>query len=121
VSITDGVRDFQAAAQIDIPLMSASKTLSSTGGIGTPVFGVAYLSEKLQSNAAVTFAGNTFTAEPGWLHLLQARLTIPVKGSGVKVPVSVSFANRTELIKEKTIRGQIGLTLDMDVLSALRR
>jgi hypothetical protein len=121
VSITDGVRDFQAAAQIDIPLMSASKTLSSTGGIGTPVFGVAYLSEKLQRNAAVTFAGNTFTAEPGWLHLLQARLTIPVKGSGVKVPLSVSFANRTELIKEKNIRGQIGLTLDMDVLSALRR
>jgi len=121
VSITDGVRDFQAAAQIDIPLMSASKTLSSTGGIGTPVFGVAYLSEKLQSSAAVTFAGNTFTAEPGWLHLFQARLTIPVKGSGVKVPLSVSFANRTELIKEKTIRGQIGLTLDMDVLSALRR
>jgi hypothetical protein len=118
---TKGTRDFQVAAQLDVPLMNAAKTLSSTGGIGTPVFGVAYLSEKLYERAAVAFAGNTFTAEPGWIHLVQARLTLPVKGSGVKVPLSISWANRSELLKEKTIRGQIGLTLDMDVLSALRK
>jgi hypothetical protein len=116
-----GMRDFQAAAQIDVPLKNLSKSLASAGGVGTPVFAVAYLSQKLSDQASVVFAGNTFTAEPGWIHLVQARLTLPIKGTGVKVPLSISFANRTELLKEKTIRGQIGLTLDLDVLSSLRR
>ena len=84
VSITDGVRDFRpphrstsADERVEDAVVDRRHRYS--------VFGVAYLSEKHQRNAAVTFAGNTFTAEPGWLHLLQARLTIPVKGSGVKV------------------------------------
>jgi len=117
----DGLRDFQAAAQLDVPLGSAEKSLFSSSGIGVPVLGVAYLSQKLNDTAAVSFAGNTFTLEPGWIHVLQGKVTIPLKGSGVKIPLSISFANRTELIKEKTIRGHIGLTFDLDVLSALRR
>jgi hypothetical protein len=48
----------------------------------------------------------------------QAKLTIPVKGSGVKLPVSLTFANRTELIKEKEIRGNVGITYDLDMLFA---
>ena len=48
------------------------------------------------------------------------KLTIPVKDSGMKVPVSVTASNRTELIKEKDVRGSIGLTVDLDVfMSAL--
>jgi hypothetical protein len=117
----DGARDFQAAAQLDVPLGSLAQRLSAGTGIGAPVVGVAYLSQKLTERAAVSFAGNTFTVEPGWIHLVQARVMVPVKGSGVKIPLSISYANRTELLKEKEIRGQIGLTFDMDVLSALVR
>jgi hypothetical protein len=116
-----GLRDFQAAAQLEIPLKSADNTLLSTSGIGTPVFGVAYLSQKLTEKSAISFAGHSFTLEPGWIHAVQARLTIPVKNSGMKIPLSLSLANRTDLIKEKTVRGHIGVTFDMDVLSALRR
>jgi hypothetical protein len=114
----DGTRDFQAAAQLEIPLGSVEARTSGTTGIGPPVFGVAYLSQKLTESAAISFAGNSFTLEPGWIHVLQAKVTFPVKGSGVKIPLSVSLANRTELIREQTIRGHIGLTFDMDVLSA---
>jgi len=39
----------------------------------------------------------------------------------MKIPLSLSLANRSDLIKEKTVRGHIGVTFDMDVLSALRR
>ena len=85
------------------------------------MLGVAYLSQKLSETAAVSFAGNTFTLEPGWIHVLQAKLTIPVKGSGMKIPLSFSVANRSDLIKEKTVRGHVGLTFDLDVLSSLRR
>jgi hypothetical protein len=120
-AVDGGLRDFQAALQLEVPLMSARSSLLSTGGIGAPVLGVAYLSQKLNDTAAVSFAGNTFTLEPGWVHVLQAKLTIPVKGSGMKIPLSFSVANRSDLIKEKTVRGHIGLTFDLDVLSSLRR
>ena len=116
-----GRRDFQAAAQMDVPLGSLPQRVAAGTGIGAPVLGVAYLSQKLTNRAAVSFAGNTFTVDPGWVHVIQAKVMVPVKGSGVKIPLSLSYANRTELLKEKDIRGHIGLTFDMDVLSSLVR
>jgi hypothetical protein len=116
-----GLRDFQAAAQLEVPLKSISSTLSSTSGIGTPVLGVAYLSQKLTETSAVSFARASFTLEPGWIHAVQAKLTIPLKSTGMKIPLSFSVANRSDLIKERIVRGHVGLTFDMDVLSALRR
>jgi hypothetical protein len=58
---------------------------------------------------------------------LQVKLTIPMPGvlAGLKIPLSVTFANRTELIDEKEIRGNVGFTLDLsklqNSLGALRR
>jgi hypothetical protein len=46
---------------------------------------------------------------------------LSVKGSGVKIPLSLSYANRTELLKEKDVRGHVGVTFDMDVLSSVVR
>jgi hypothetical protein len=34
----------------------------------------------------------------------------------VKVPFSVTWSNRSELIKEKDVRAQVGITLDLDPL-----
>ena len=48
-------------------------------------------------------------------------MTVSVKGSGLKIPLSLSYSNRTELLKEKDVRGHIGVTFDMDVLSSLVR
>ncbi|MGH9203167.1 MAG: hypothetical protein ACRD2A_18220, partial [Vicinamibacterales bacterium] len=116
-----GRRDFQAAAQLDVPLGSIEKRVAAGTGIGAPVLGVAYLSQKLTERAAVSFAGNSFTVDPGWIHVVQGKVMIPIKGSGMKIPLSLSYANRTELLEEKDIRGHIGLTFDMDVLSSLVR
>jgi hypothetical protein len=116
-----GRRDFQFAGQMDVPLASLEKRLSPGSGIGPPVFAVAFLSQKLTNKAAVSFAGNSFTVEPGWVNAIQAKLTVPVKGSGVKIPLSVTYSNRTELLKEKEVRGHIGVTFDLDVLSSVVR
>jgi hypothetical protein len=116
-----GRRDFQLAGQMDVPLGSLARRLAPGAGVGPPVFGVAFLSQKLTERAAVSFAGNTFTVEPGWIHAVQAKVTVPVKGSGVKMPLSVSYANRSELLNEKEVRGHIGLTFDLDVLSSVVR
>ena len=48
----------------------------------------------------------------------QAKLTIPLWDSGIKFPISVTVANRTELIKEKEVRGQFGFTFDFSKLVA---
>jgi len=52
----------------------------------------------------------------GAVGLMQAKFTIAVKGSGVKIPISFTAANRTELIKEHDVRGAIGVTFDLDSL-----
>ena len=51
----------------------------------------------------------------GSIGVFQGKLSLPL-GQTMKVPLSVTWANRTELINEKEVRGQIGVTLDMDSL-----
>lgn len=52
----------------------------------------------------------------------QAKLTIPLGNTGIAFPISVTVANRTELIKEKEVRGQFGFTFDFSKLvSALNK
>lgn len=46
----------------------------------------------------------------------QFGLNIPIPGLGIKFPVSFTFANRTELVKEKEIRGNFGFTFNWDTL-----
>lgn len=46
----------------------------------------------------------------------QAKLTIPLGNTGIQFPISVTVANRTELIKEKEVRGQFGFTFDFSKL-----
>ena len=119
---TGGWRDMQFAVQAELPLGKPPSCLDEAAGVGRPALAFEYLSRKLFDKAVVTFAGHDFSVEPGWIHVAQAKVTIPMKGSGVKIPISISVANRTELLKEKNVRGHIGLTFDLDVLaSAVRR
>lgn len=66
----------------------------------------------------VTPTAGAAPAPEGHIGVVQAKLTIPL-ASGVKVPISVTASNRTELIKEKDVRGSIGLTLDLDAFMQL--
>ena len=51
----------------------------------------------------------------GNIGVVQGRLTLPLN-STLKIPISVTWSNRTELIKESDVRGQVGITLDVDNL-----
>ncbi|MNC84700.1 hypothetical protein D3C83_02600 [compost metagenome] len=59
--------------------------------------------------------------DTGNLGFFQARLEVPVGDSGFAIPISVTFATRTELIDESRVRGNVGMTLDLDKLMARRR
>jgi hypothetical protein len=56
--------------------------------------------------------------QPGNMGVFQTKYTIPTGDTGVQIPISFTASNRTELIKERGIRGNIGITLDLDKLLA---
>jgi hypothetical protein len=69
----------------------------------------------------VSFTGlpdgaNTVFTKTGNIWLVQARLSLAPKGSSVKIPIAVSYSNRTELINKPTWRAQLGVTYDFDSL-----
>jgi len=101
-------RDFQMSGQLDVPLGDIAKT-------GPFVFTMSGKYQHLFSDITTTGTTPT-TAKKGNIGIGQFKLTIPVKGSGVKIPLSVTFSNRTELIKESKVRGNIGITFDLDTI-----
>lgn len=53
-------------------------------------------------------------ALPGNLGAFLLKLEIPIPGTALRVPLSYSYATRTELLLEKENRVQFGLTFDVD-------
>jgi hypothetical protein len=99
------LRDFDNSLRLDVPLGDVRKV----------------------GNFVLTFAGQykrlTESDMPGLnnkgdIASGQLLFTVPIKGTGLKIPLSVSFANRTELVKEKEIRGNFGFTFDLDAIFA---
>ncbi len=103
------VRSFDFAAQIDIPF--------SLQRIGF-VWSVSGRYQRMLDNAMMPGSNTTAPNTKGDIAIGQFKLTIPIKGSGVKIPISLTIANRTDLIKESDVRGNVGITLDLDTLFA---
>jgi hypothetical protein len=104
------LRDFQFAGQLDVPF-------GSVRDFGQFVLFAGGRYQRLLENAT-TDLGAILPNTKGDIGFLQLGLKVPIKGTGFKIPFSVTFANRTELVKERTIRGNFGFTLDLDTLLA---
>ena len=63
----------------------------------------------------VTVNGVAVTST-GTIVLGQAKWTFPAGTSGVTFPVSFTASNRTDLIKETTVKGSIGVSYNLDSL-----
>lgn len=99
------LRDFQFAGQMDVPFRF--------GDVGQFVFWFGGRYERLLENAT-TAAGTSVSGTKGDIAVGQFGLKVPVPGMGMHLPVSFTFANRTELVKEKEVRGNFGFTLNFD-------
>ena len=102
-TIPDGTERLKAwglAGQVDFPLGSIVQGR-------TLVF-------SLSGRAEGTIVQPTNERETIWLG--QAKLTFPVKDAGMKLPLSLTVASRTDLIDETVVRGNIGLTFNLDSL-----
>jgi hypothetical protein len=104
--IDDRVRDLQVSLQLDVPM-------GRPEGVGRYLLSFAYRVQRLQSDVLMA-PGMVAPDTSGTVSVGQIKLMIPIKNSPAKIPFSVTFANRTELIKEKVVRGNIGLTYDLD-------
>lgn len=102
------IRDFDFALQFETPLRDL--------GFGKPIFSFAGKYQRLKSDA-IDSAGAVKPNTKGDIAYGQAKFVFPIGGTGLKLPISFSFANRKELIKEKRVFGaNFGLTFDFDQL-----
>jgi hypothetical protein len=107
---TKRIPDFQFSGQLDVPFGSSRE-------LGKFIFSMAGKYQRLTGNA-IALDGTVIPGLNGDIGALQAKLAVPIKGSGFKIPFSVTFANRTELVREKEIRANFGFTFDLDTLFA---
>lgn len=75
-----------------------------------PIPGVSFVGLPASAKTVFTKTGN--------IRLFQAKLALAPPGSSMKIPVAVTYANRTELIDKPTWRAQVGVTYDFDSLFA---
>jgi hypothetical protein len=121
-------RDAQASLQLDRALTAADARYGATLSIG-------YYFQYMADDALLTIpSGNlapgTSIALPGdasvllktkgSIHIAQVGVTFRIRDTGVKVPLTVSYSNRTELIKANNMRGHFGVSYDLDSLFAGR-
>jgi hypothetical protein len=115
-------RDAQAALQFDRPLGSGTSPAQLSIG--------AYYQYQRYSSIFVVPAGSTvvpntniplppngaavLTGSKGSLYLVQAMLTLQIPTAGVKVPIGISWSNRTDLVTGNEVRAHIGLTFNAD-------
>ena len=54
--------------------------------------------------------------KPGHIGVFQAKLELPTAKNAMRIPLSFTYSNRTELINESDVRGQIGISFNLDAL-----
>jgi hypothetical protein len=121
-------RDIQIAIQFDRKLADLQNY--------SPVFTLAgYYQYMLEDSLINIGSGNfipgtgielpgtasTLLAPKGSIFVAQAKLTLNVKNSGMRIPFGFTWSNRTELIKANEVRGHIGVTFDFDTLVSFAR
>jgi hypothetical protein len=102
------IRDFDLSGQFDIPMRRLD-----LGILNDSVLSFAGKYQRLNADV-IDDLGQIVPGTKGDIALGQAKFTIPIGDTGIKLPFSMTFSNRTELIKEKEVRLSFGFTLDFD-------
>jgi hypothetical protein len=117
-TMPDVWRDLQFGAKVDIPFPGISKVVDK----GTLEFSGLFVNLHQMPLGVPLMINGVTVNQPGKIGLFQAKYNIPVSsGTGVQVPVSVTYSNRTDLIKETSIQANIGITWDMSKLLAAKQ
>lgn len=121
--VSSRLRDVQVSGQLD-------RRLGDIAGFGNVVLTLAGYYQWMKDDALILIESGDTTPGPGIplpgsaatllgtkgsIGVGQIKVSLPLGGT-IKIPLSVTWATRTELINEQDVRGQIGFTLDPDQL-----
>jgi len=98
--------------------------LRSLAGYGRPALSFAGLYTYLHQDPlglGIPVFNGTEVKEHGHIGVFQTKLEFPAANNTVRIPLSLTVSNRTELIKESDVRGQIGISFNLDTLFAAAR
>jgi hypothetical protein len=101
------IKDFNFAFQMDAPLNDIMLFNDS-------VLSFAFRYTRLASDVVLP-NGVVANGTKGDILFGQAKLTVPI-GNFIRLPLSFTFGNRSEFIKERFTRTNFGLTFDLDQL-----
>lgn len=122
VSFFDEKREGMPSVLRDIRLGVEGKfKLRSLNGYGRPTLSFAGLYTYLHQSPlglGITAFNGVSIKEKGHIGVFQTKLEFPAASNGVRIPLSLTISNRTELIKESEVRGQIGVSFNLDSLFA---
>jgi hypothetical protein len=125
-AVVSRFRDAQASAQVDF-------SMGQLGTLGSPTLSAAGYFQYMHdpalinitnadlapgTNISLPSGAATVLGQKGNIAIAQLKFTLPFKSTGVKFPVAVTWANRTELIKANDVSGHIGVSFDLDTLLA---
>lgn len=124
ISLFDEKREGMPSVLRDIRVGVEGKfKLRSLTGYGRPTLSFAglytYLNQSPLGLGITAITGASIT-ERGHIGVFQTKLEFPAANNGVRIPLSLTVSNRTELIKESDVRGQIGVSFNLDSLFADR-
>ena len=120
------LRDAQVALEIDHTFGKSDAQVSPSLSAG---YYFQYMVDKalltlpssaLAPGTSIPLPGNAseLLNTTGPIHLGQVKLTFKIKNSGISIPIALTFSNRTDLIKASEVRGNFGLTYNLDNLFA---
>ncbi|HVR08169.1 MAG TPA: hypothetical protein VMW75_08980 [Thermoanaerobaculia bacterium] len=118
-------RDAQAALQLDVGLISDGSPVGVSMSAGFYFQWMAdnalltIPSGNLAPGTSISLPGDAsvLLATKGTIAIGQIGLTLNFK-NGIKAPIGISYANRTDLLTASTVRGHFGLSYDLDSLFA---
>jgi hypothetical protein len=93
--------------------------LRDFNGFGAPAISIAalyvYLHQEPLGLGLVGF-NDAEINKPGHIGVFQTKLEFPTTKNAMRIPLSFTYSNRTELINESDVRGQIGISFNLDTL-----
>lgn len=104
-------RDFNTGASVSTPV----GTIPNVGPVSFTAAGRYMHLHQKPVGIAVLF-NSTKINQPGDIWWAQAKFTFPGPNNAIKIPLSFTYASRTELIAEKDVRVNVGFTFDLDAV-----
>jgi len=120
------IRDAQVSLQLDHKFGGTNATVAPTLSAG---YYFQYMVDKalinlpssaLAPGTSIPLPGNAseLLNTTGPIHLGQVKVSFSIRNSGLNIPIALTFSNRTDLIKGNDVRGNFGISYDLDSLFA---